>query len=545
MTTQQETGIGNGRKRGSGARGWRSYAGTTNWLIVALFSLCAGSTFISYRPYQFNGWDDAEYFGRSIAASRAFWSGDIEGLHAAVVSIRPPAMTLLGLPWGRLESWDSAGKCFITLGALISILAGISFYLLQRIGVKRLLLICASACVGLSLGPLPADLGPFPPDDAHQAACGFMADSLIAWTALAAILLIPYETRRDCLTTRSSILRGALWGTILSLGVMTKLNFLYFVALIIPVLVFVRLRRNGLRSASWSLLTCACCAAPSAFYLFRFGRPAFGNAKASSFGALAEFYRRPLLQFLSDTFRESPGMAFSLLLTAAVIVYLAVRGRLLKSWPDFIALLIMIGFAIIVFAAPNKQIRYAFPAIVALPFLAAILASGEEIPTPRWPATLAAGIVFCGLLVAAFPMRHRPDWHSLDKSNAVLAAADRWNAKRIVLATDSPTLNGYLMLLATLFSSESFSTGTLAYRAVFGKPIESDLRILRGADLVVFQDGSELEPPFSNQRVPEYEQYLQRMGNTSTRIIGDLYGYRVQHPNKVSPRRNSKFLYHP
>jgi len=513
--------------------------------MVALFSLCAGSTFISYRPYQFNGWDDAEYFGRSIAASRAFWSGDIEGLHAAIVGIRPPAMTLLGLPWGRLESWDSAGKCFVTLGALISILAGISFYLLLRIGVKPLYLITASACVGLSLGPLPPDLGPFPPDDAHQAACGFMADSLFAWTALAAILLIPYEARSDRLTTRSSILKGILWGAIVSLGVMTKLNFLYFVVLIIPVLMFVRLRRDGLRSASWSILACAGCAAPSAFYLLRFGRPAFGFAKGASFGALSEFYYRPLLQLLSDTFRESPGMAFSLLLTAAVIAYLAVKKRLLKSWPDFIALLIMIGFAIIVLVAPNKEIRFAFPAIVALPFLAAILASGEEIPIPRWPATLAAAVVFCSLLAAAFPMRHRPDWHSLDKSNAVLAAADRWNAKRIVLATDSPTMNGYLMLLATLFSSESFSTRTLAYRAVFGQPMESDLRILSGADLVVFQDGSESEPPFSNQRVPEYEQYLQRMGSTPTRIIGDLYGYRVQHPNKVSPRRNSKFLYYP
>jgi len=118
MATRQETNIGTG---GGACRvpGWRRYAGPTNWILVALFSLCAGSTFISYGPYQFNGWDDAEYFGRSIAASRALWSGDIEGLHAAMVSIRPPAMTLLGLPWGRLQSWDSAGKCFITLGAIV------------------------------------------------------------------------------------------------------------------------------------------------------------------------------------------------------------------------------------------------------------------------------------------------------------------------------------------------------------------------------------------------------------------------------------------
>ena len=361
-----------------------------------------------------------------------------------------------------------------------------------------------------------------------------MADSLFAWSALAAILLIPYEARSDRLTIRSSILRGILWGAILSLGVMTKLNFLYFVALIIPVLVFVRLRRAGIRSACWSLLACACCAAPSAFYLFRYGGRAFWNAKASSFGALAEFYNQPLFQFLSDTFHESPGMAFSLLLTAAVIAYLAVKRRLLKSWPDFMALLVMVGFAIVVFAAPNRQIRYAFPAMVALPFLAAILASGEQSPAPRRTAVLAAGLVFFGLLAAALPMRHRPNWHSLDKSNAVLAAADRWNARRIVLATDSPTLNGYLISLATLFSSESFSTDTLAFRAMFGAPIEADFRTLREADLVVFQDASGMGPPFTNQRVSEYEQYLKNLGNSSTRISGDVYGYRLQRANKVS-----------
>jgi len=56
MTTRQETTVVTGGKRISDTRGWHYYPRTRNWLlVVALFSLCAGSTFISYQPYQFDG----------------------------------------------------------------------------------------------------------------------------------------------------------------------------------------------------------------------------------------------------------------------------------------------------------------------------------------------------------------------------------------------------------------------------------------------------------------------------------------------------------
>ena len=94
----------------------------------------------------------------------------------AMVSIRPPAMTLLGLPWGPLASWDAAGKCFITLAAMISLLAALCLYLLLRIGVKPFFLVVASVCVVASIGPYP------PGATAHAVATAFMADSLFAWT---------------------------------------------------------------------------------------------------------------------------------------------------------------------------------------------------------------------------------------------------------------------------------------------------------------------------------------------------------------------------
>jgi hypothetical protein len=234
--------------------------------LAALFALCIAPTYISYKTYVYR-WDDAEYLRRSIEVSRAVWSGNPGGLIPAMVSNRPPAMTLLGLPWGALASWDAAGKCFFTLDASISFLAALCLYLMLRIGVKPIYLILASVCVFASLGPYPHGAA-----IAHSDATAFLADSLFAWTALAAVLLIPIEARTNSSTATGAVWRGILWASILSLGVMTKLNFMYFIALILPVLFYIRLRRCGLRNAcdaliifafSRRLLPCICCYAES------------------------------------------------------------------------------------------------------------------------------------------------------------------------------------------------------------------------------------------------------------------------------------------
>ena len=358
------------------------------WLAaVALFAVCAAPTFISYRPYQY-AFDDSDYLVRSIALSRAFWSGNLHGIGSAMVSIRPPAMTLLGLPWGPLASWDGAGKCFITLYAMISLLAALCLYLLLRIGVKPYLLVAASLCVVASIGPYP------PGSHAHAVAMAFLADSLFAWTILAAVLLIPYEARMDHPSIKTAVLRGLFWGLILSLGAMTKMSFMYFVVSVIPILFLIRLYHSGLRLAMASLGACACSSLPAAVYLFRWGGRAFDNARVSSFGPLAGFYYQPLSQFLGTAVRESPGLLFSFLIMAAALVYLVIKRRLSLLGLDFLALLLTVGFGIVVLAAPNRQIRYALPPILALPFLTAVLVSGKGQSFSRRSATLAVSLVF-------------------------------------------------------------------------------------------------------------------------------------------------------
>jgi hypothetical protein len=511
--------------------------GKSKWLVVAaLFAFCVAPTFISYQPYLFE-WDDSDYLLRSIAVSRAFWSGNVHGL-GAMVSIKPPAMTLLGLPWGPLASWDAAGKCFITLGAVISLLAALCLYLLLRIGVKPFFLVVASVCVVASIGPYPngtvfqtrgATTWLVNATAAHAAATAFLADSLLAWTSLAAVLLIPYEARTPCPSIRGAVVRGILWGSILSLGAMTKVNFFYFIVLIVPTLFLIRLRHAGLRSALAALTAFACWSAPCAIYLVRWGRLAFDNAKASSFGRVADFYYIPLLQFLGNTIRESPGLVLSFVLTATALIYLVIKRRTILWGPDFLALLIMIGFGVITLGSTNREIRFAFPAIVALPFLTGILMSGKGHSAPAPSAALAAGLVFCALLAASVPTRHRANMQSLSRCDAVLAQAARCNAKRIVLATDSPTLNGVLMNLAMEVSASGASVrvDTMAFRAVSGVPIEEDFRAMGEYDQVVFQDRDALSPPFTNQRASEYERYIRQGGSVPIRVGDDVSVYSI------------------
>jgi hypothetical protein len=161
---------------------------------------------------------------------------------------------------------------------------------------------------------------------------------------------------------------------------------------------------------------------------------------------------------------------------------------------------------------------------VALPFLIGILMSGKGHSVPGRSAALAAGLVFCTLLAAGVPMRHRADrQQSLGRSDAVLAQAAGCNAKRILLATDSPTLSQDLMNLAIAVSASGawVEVDTLAYKAMSGAPIEEDFRAMHESDEVVFQDKDALSPPFTNQRASEYERYIRQQGGYVPIRVGD------------------------
>jgi hypothetical protein len=490
-------------------------------LSILVFAVCVAPTLVSYEPYLF-AWDDSDYLWRSIAVSKAFWLGHRHELGIAMRSIRPPVMTLLGLPWGPLASWDAAGKCFITLTALTALLVACCLFLLLRVGVKPLYLTIASLCAFAALGPYPKG------SQAHFEATGFLADSLFAWNALAAILLIPYEATSEACSTRDDVVRGLLWGVIFSMGAITKVSFLYFIGLVIPVLFIIRARRRGLRSALVSLVSLTACSLPVAIYWLRYGLPTLKNGWAASFGHDAPLYDVPLWQFLGATVRDSPGLLLSGAFAIACIGYWAIKRRDLTWDINLIPLLITMVYFVISLASANRELRYSYVGIIGPPFLLAILMSGKTRGLSRGSATIAAALVFCYLVVASIPTLNRADRRSIARSEAVLTEAARSNSKRILLATDSPSLNLSLMTVAIEVSPSRpiVATDTLAWRAAIGSPIEDDFREIRGSDLIVFQSTEALDPPFTNQRVPEYEEYTkQHISNVPIKVVGDIRFY--------------------
>jgi hypothetical protein len=377
-------------------------------------------------------------------------------------------------------------------------------------------------CVFAALGPYPTGA------DAHFDATGFMADSLFAWNAFAATLLIPYQAAACASSTAGALVRGILWGAIFSVGAITKVSFLYFIVLTIPILFVVSIRHSGVRCALLSLISLTVCSLPVTLYWLRYGQPVLSYGRAASFGPTAHFYYVPFSQFLDLTIRQSPGVLLSGIFAIFGAAYLIVKRRDVAWGTNVLPLLIMLGYCTISLASTNREIRFLFPAIIASPFLIGILISGKTYVLSRGHAIIAAIFVFCCLVVAGVPMLHRANRQSLHMPEVVLAQAIESNAKRIVLATDSPSLNYSLIKVAIAVSPvrPPVQLIGLDWRAASGLPIEGDFRDIRESDLVIFQDKQALDSPFTNQRVPEYERYtLQHFGMPIKIVDGiSIYG---------------------
>ena len=370
------------------------------------FALCAAPTIVSYQPYLYQ-WDDSSYLVDSIVASRAFWSGDRHGLRVLMQGNHPPIMALLGLPWGPLAGWDAAGKCFLSLAVLTALFVAICLYLMLRSGVNTSFFVVASVCLLAAMGPFPAGAdvvqigGPRSGvhyANVHYVATSFMVDSLFAWIAFAALLLIRYEITSDRVSTLDSFVHGILWAVIFSVGAITKVNFFYFIALIVPTLFVIRTRNHGIRNGLVMLLSFAICSLPAIVYWLRYGRTAPRFALNASFRHDASLYYTPLFSYVSRTVRLSPGLLLAGTVLIGEAVYFAIKRVDIKWGACALPILVLMGYGTVALASSNREIRFLFPVFIALPFLIGIGFPGKTyFYTPK-AAMQAAVFVFCCLV---------------------------------------------------------------------------------------------------------------------------------------------------
>lgn len=130
-------------------------------------------------------------------------------------------------------------------------------------------------------------------------------------------------------------------------------------------------------------------------------------------------------------------------------------------------------------------------------------------------------------------MFRRPDRKSIEKSEAILTAVQESHARRVSLATNSPSLNQPLLMLAIAISSSrpTIEIYSFTHHAADGWPIEDDFRQIAESDLVVFQSqGAALWPGWSNLRVSQYEEYTRRhSGSAPFKVFDDVSIYQVDH----------------
>jgi hypothetical protein len=221
-----------------------------------------------------------------------------------------------------------------------------------------------------------------------------------------------------------------------------------------------------------------------------------------------------------------------LVVLIASLSYLVIKRRAFVLEPEFFAFLIACGFSVVVLASVNKELRFLFPVILALPFLLGVLLSGKGSSISLKSAMLASVLVFCCLALAALPTQHRADRQaSIGRADAVLAEAIRCNDKNILLATDSPSLNEPLMKLSAAVTSSAppLEIRSLAYSAVNNVPLENDFRTIQGSDLVALQDDDALSPPFTNLRVSDYRRFLEHQAvDVPIKVSDDVSVYSMQ-----------------
>ena len=139
------------------------------------------------------------------------------------------------------------------------------------------------------------------------------------------MLLIPYEARTYSPSIKDAVVRGILWGSILSLGAMTKMSFFYFIVLIVPILFVIRLRHGGLAECFCGAYRICLLVSTSRYLFASMGATRLGQREGIILWSTSQVSSiRPLLQFLAQYYSRIAGLGASFVLAAAAIIYLVI-----------------------------------------------------------------------------------------------------------------------------------------------------------------------------------------------------------------------------
>lgn len=452
------------------------------------------------------GWDDTHYLHRTTCLNHALFALDLPGLWSCLKEAhKSPLMSFIGLPWGpQAGTAQGLGLVFVSLAVVTFAVFLAVAEMMVRLAIPRLLILGAFAVIALN-PLLPVVAGAYQGDILHAALVALFC------------LLVFQELNLPEPGARSSLVRGATWGLIAALGIMAKISFFFFAALLGPAMLIIRIQRSGWRDGLLALLAALLVAAPVLALHFFHREVLFGHALRSSIGPLAEqtSYGLTFISYFQELAQRTRGTGFALIALAFfawMYAYASPPQSLLARFLPFCALCL---YLILVGLSPNHDMRYAFPFLIAAPVVLAAVASPTDEEASYTSASISLSRFLTLLLagaLAAVPMTGRPDLTHVRTAETALRSLPPSQPLNVMLASDDSAFNIETFKLAQQLAFPALAAlriGTVVYDPAAGRSVEESIKTLEAADVVIMLRTPVREAPeWTNANAARFRQVL-------------------------------------
>ena len=453
-------------------------------------------------------WDELFFLHRAACVNNAVF--DLSGEQLAICManmFKSPVMSVLLLPAGPLDG--DVGQLAVAPFMLGLITFGLAIwlaFLVHRLQVALPAIVGLAGAIALSR---PA---------AGSGGGWLLVDGAYALLVAIALLLPFIERELPVSATRTAVARGLLWGGITAAGVLSKLTFPFFLAMIAPLTLVLSWRHSGIRSTLIkSAVASGVCLLPLVMFV-EYGSIYFRIAWLSSYGSWAPFYddQMSLRQFFGQLGVVN-GIDYRYWLLCATIVGFGLFRR--RRDPVHLLLALAAGTLVLVYLAmvvvsTNREPRFLWPVWIALPLIAACLTASGHGTADRFLPTPAIVVAF----LLALPMLWRFDFHVVTEATALMRMLPRDRPVTLQIASDESALNIETLVLAKELNRRELARiypTTVVYDLANGRTLEHSLNALRNADFVLLRSPVAVPPgpEFSNRFAADFLKTVRSCGH--------------------------------
>jgi hypothetical protein len=353
---------------------------------------------------------------------------------------------------------------------------------------------------------------------------------LTFFSFIVALTLLLISTAYD---VRASVLRGALWGTIVAIGALSKISFGFFIVLIGPVLLYLRWKNAGTNATLITLVSVFIVTSPATAMFIARGKGYFAHAVESSFGDIGQFYggMGPLKYIAQYIMYLGWGLYGIAMLAIMTVATYAKKPR--PSWLMLYPVAVTLSYYVLTALSPNHDFRFAAPVMVGLPLLLASMTANGPRDSAKLVVPALVALLF-GVMVSV-PMIARPDLSEVQTAQKILINLSNATTApvSVLVGSEGQYFNINTVQLAQQMEYpklKSMQVSTIVYDFVSGVALQESMRSIDRADYVMF-----LNPQGANDWSTHFlKDYRDRAAQIGERIdVDSSHGveiYRIRHP---------------